>query len=317
MMRKFFANIICAFVPQKRLRKEIRGILSEFGIGNYFKTIRAESRQTFKHYLSVCAIAKNEGRYFREWIEYHKTVGVEKFYIYDNESSDDTKEVLAPYISSGTVDYVFWPGENQQIPAYEDCVAHRKYDTRWLALIDLDEFIVPSCKDGAYSSIEHIPQFLQSLPVHVSQLSVGALFYGSSGHRTKPDGLVMENYTYRAPRDSGLYFAKAILKPAHIIKARTHISEVIRRTVDENGNDYCDSYGWAALTHDRIRINHYYCKSFEEYCRKRARGDARYGKIVENRADTEAHFQRYDVNDIFDPIMDAYIARVKAAVKMC
>jgi hypothetical protein len=55
-----------------------------------------EPKLKFPHKLAVCAIAKNEGAYFKEWLEYHRLVGVEKFYIYDNESDDDTKEVLAP-----------------------------------------------------------------------------------------------------------------------------------------------------------------------------------------------------------------------------
>lgn len=52
-------------------------------------------------YLSVACIAKNEGPYIREWIEYHKIVGVERFYFYDNDSSDNTREVLEPYIRGG------------------------------------------------------------------------------------------------------------------------------------------------------------------------------------------------------------------------
>ena len=47
-----------------------------------------------KVFLSVVAIAKNEAPYIKEWIEYHKLVGVERFYFYDNGSTDNTREVL-------------------------------------------------------------------------------------------------------------------------------------------------------------------------------------------------------------------------------
>ena len=33
-------------------------------------------------YLSIVAISKNEAPYIKEWIEYHKLVGVERFYFY-------------------------------------------------------------------------------------------------------------------------------------------------------------------------------------------------------------------------------------------
>ncbi len=43
----------------------------------------------FKHEFAIAAIVKNEGRYLREWIEFHRLVGCTKFYIYDNNSTDN------------------------------------------------------------------------------------------------------------------------------------------------------------------------------------------------------------------------------------
>ena len=40
-------------------------------------------------YLAVCAIYRNEAPYLREWIEFHRLVGVERFFLYNNESTDD------------------------------------------------------------------------------------------------------------------------------------------------------------------------------------------------------------------------------------
>lgn len=48
--------------------------------------------------LAICVIVKNEAPYMKEWIDYHRLVGVEKFYVYDNESTDSLLSVLAPYI---------------------------------------------------------------------------------------------------------------------------------------------------------------------------------------------------------------------------
>jgi hypothetical protein len=52
-------------------------------------------KKKYPFYLAMCAIAKNEGRYLQEWIEYHKLLGVEMFYIYDNESTDNTQSCIA------------------------------------------------------------------------------------------------------------------------------------------------------------------------------------------------------------------------------
>ena len=59
--------------------------------------------------LSICAIMKNEGPYVKVWIDYHRLVGVKRFYIYDNESTDNMKEVLDPYIQKGIVVYKYQP----------------------------------------------------------------------------------------------------------------------------------------------------------------------------------------------------------------
>ena len=53
-------------------------------------------KNLFLYDLAVVAIFKNEGRYLDEWLAYHLLAGVEHFYLYNNDSSDNYKEVLAP-----------------------------------------------------------------------------------------------------------------------------------------------------------------------------------------------------------------------------
>ena len=59
--------------------------------------------------LSICAVFRNEAPYLREWIEFHRIVGVEKFFLFNNRSEDDYKSVLTPYIESGLVELTQWP----------------------------------------------------------------------------------------------------------------------------------------------------------------------------------------------------------------
>ena len=46
--------------------------------------------------LSICAIAKDELD-LEEWVIYHHIVGVNHFYIYDNESKIPIKNILKKY----------------------------------------------------------------------------------------------------------------------------------------------------------------------------------------------------------------------------
>ena len=143
-MKKFLAEIIAGMIPDKMERNRWRGLL-RYGLFKTWSIKRRYRKGSPKPpvYLAICAIAKNEGPYFKEWIEWHRKMGVEKFYIYDNESTDNTREILQPYIDSGIVDYTYYPGYRKQIAAYDDCMTRHREDSRWIAFIDLDEFIVP------------------------------------------------------------------------------------------------------------------------------------------------------------------------------
>lgn len=83
---------------------------STYGFLNVTRKLKKERTASFDHEVAIVAIAKNEGLYIKEWIEYHKLVGITKIYLYDNESSDDTYATIKPYIDSGFLDYTFIRG---------------------------------------------------------------------------------------------------------------------------------------------------------------------------------------------------------------
>ena len=108
-------------------------------------------KNLFLHDLAVAAILKCEGPYLKEWLDYHLVAGVDHFYLYDNDSPDNQREVAEPYIKAGLVDYIPLPGKGMQYIAYSDAVNKFKYQCRYMAFIDGDEFIFPKAHwGGAY-----------------------------------------------------------------------------------------------------------------------------------------------------------------------
>src|SRR4051812_43400023 len=73
--------------------------------------IQSSKLQYQKYKLVACAIFQNETFFLREWIEYHRIVGVEHFYLYNNLSTDNYLEILQPYIAEGIVELFDWPVE--------------------------------------------------------------------------------------------------------------------------------------------------------------------------------------------------------------
>ena len=77
----------------------------------------------------------------REWIEFHRLMGVERFFLYDHDSVDDHRRQLAPYIEAGVVTLYDWPIDPGQVQAANHCLEHHRDESRWIAFLDLDEFL--------------------------------------------------------------------------------------------------------------------------------------------------------------------------------
>jgi len=109
-----------------------------------------------KYNLSICSLFKNEEKHLKEWIEYHRLIGVDHFYLYDRGSTDYSIRVLYPYIRDGIVSLIRWRDFSvdqdeergylwalgTQIPAYEHAIKVKAHETKWLIFLDVSEFLV-------------------------------------------------------------------------------------------------------------------------------------------------------------------------------
>lgn len=291
-MNKVAAEIIAGLIPNKMVRNRWRGIL-RYGLTNAVKLKREirKNDSTPRHYLTVCAIAKDEGPYFKEWIEWHRKMGVEKFYIYDNESTDDTRKILDPYISAGIVEYRYFPGYRKQLAAYDDCIERHRFDSRWIAFIDLDEFIVPE-KDATVT--DFLKRF-EDRPV----VEINWLVYGSGGATKREPGGMMERFKkHSRPNHILNRHVKSIVDPRRVfcMIGCHEAARISGKGADSHGEPIKHSFCDREPQQDVIRINHYAVRSFEEFLEKQNRGRAS-GK---KRTVSREYFDEYDLNDIED-----------------
>lgn len=291
-MNKVLAEIIAGVIPDKMSRNRWRGLL-RFGPIEALKLKRRikRDRSTPGCYLAVCAIAKDEGPYFKEWIEWHLSVGVEKFFIYDNESADETRRVLQPYIDSGVVEYTFFPGYRMQLAAYDDCLARHRFDCRWIAFVDLDEFIVP-VRDKS------IPEFLKPLE-GAPAVEINWLIYGSGGLVEKSAEPVMKRFKrHSLPNHPLNRHVKSIVDPRGVfgMTGCHEASRISGKAVDSHGDAVVRNFREREPVQDVIRINHYAVRSRREFVEKQSRGRASGTK----RTVEDEYFDRYDLNDILD-----------------
>jgi hypothetical protein len=308
---KLIINFITNFIPIKKHREAIRVaafnkaglfLLAIFSPIFHFKNRMEQraggnenkTRQNLspmdENYLIAVSCIKNEAPYLKEWIEYHRMLGVEKFYFYDNESTDNTLEILNPYISSGIAVFCgSFKIENTFIKTqkqiYTKAVKSLKNKTKWALILDIDEFVVPNKCDTLIEFLRDYERF--------NQITITWKNFGTGGHKIRPKGLVIENYFYRK---SAARFGKSIVKPKSVIGlVGPHYSMVWGRHIDENKNPYIGDWAFLKRTTDIIAIHHYSTKSEEEFYMRRGQG-----AILNIKDDT------------YDNSIERFIAKLKA-----
>lgn len=236
--------------------------------------------------IAICACIKDEEQNLEEWLDYHISIGVGKFYIYDNGSTDNTKKILGNYPG---IKYFYCEGPIQ-LPAYANCLQNANDD--WVGFIDLDEFVVPMEKS--------LPEILENYDQYAG-LAINWVIYGSSGHKIRPAGNVKDNYLYRSEYSFNINkHVKCFVKPKLISFPTTPHSFRCKENQIVNENFEPVNGPFSSFSGNKIRINHYYCKSLEDFTNKIKRG----------RADSEINtrnfeqFQIHDKNDVYDNILE-------------
>jgi hypothetical protein len=128
----------------------------------------------------------------------------------------------------------------------------------------------------------------------------------------KPEGLVIENYTKHDEKIDGCI--KSIVNPRTVIKENIHHANYFfeKLAVNENGISIKGIRNQFVTNNDikKIRINHYYTKSYEEYT-------ARLKKNLSGDPDCQYYQTIPEYNPDYlstkeDRIMDAFIPVLKA-----
>ena len=218
--------------------------------------------------LGICVIFKNEGRYLREWMLYHRLIGFDGIVAYDNGSDDDGVAVLAADDLRDFVTVVPWPQRPGQPGAYRDFSSAHAQRFDWVAFIDIDEFILPL--DG-----RTVRSCIQVAGGH-SAILLCWLNFGPSGHVGSPGGLVTENYTLRLPDgDPFNDHIKSLVRVADLIDCdHAHLAHLRGLPCNTRGETVPYVPCLPSGCHDNMVLNHYYTKSAADWANKLQRGRA-------------------------------------------
>ncbi|CAM9524026.1 unnamed protein product [Laminaria digitata] len=269
-------------------------------------TFGGDSGQPVDTSLALCTMFKDQGPYLEEWLQYHWLLGVSKVYMYDNGSSDNSRNVLNKYEASGFVHVRDWRRKGAQTEALNDCLCRFRHTARWMAFIDVDEFMdsAPGLPIQAAGSVSE--EQAGKLGGDNVKFSFGSMSerwkllqkrldewgltrhtqcmpwvnYCSSGQLSKSPGGITENYLQLevgryAPK---IHMQKPLFKGLEALTLRKIGPHFLLYATEDIDLQYQRNlrcpYDW--LDSRAFQIRHYRSKSLEEYVQRRIGADSAY-----------------------------------------
>lgn len=248
----------------------------------YIKSFGEKDKRNLKYRVSLCLIFKDEAPFLKEWLDYHLAIGIDHFYLYDNNSTDNYKEIIQSYLDKGIITLYDWSYEQAQAKCYQHCLEKHREESNWIGYIDADEFVCPRIETDIKNWIKKFDKF--------PSVMIYWLQFGSSGiikHDYSKN--VIEQYT--SCMDHFWNYGKCFVN--------TRFQQVNWNTQFFHHNSYTtynffginivlpsiNQYGrFCLMNHSRItnmkkfqkrdiQINHYYIKSWDIYKSKMTKSD--------------------------------------------
>ena len=261
----------------------------------------------FEYELAIVTAIRNEARYISEWLEYHYRIGVDKFFIYDVESTDrsELEQILQPWIEAGVVEYHDETKLGEHLVTVNQVAFEHRCDCRYLCMLSVHEFIFYK---GEGTLLEYLHSLFSENDIY-SALAINRVYFGSSGEKFYKPGSVVERFTYRTPKDFPFNEKVTSIMNPRRIRSVEH---------DSFGLYYAPSCAVDSAYHlvkwessperetSLIQVNSYYTKSRQEFDEMDAIEQPNYFRYRDDNlfdAMSKDNFIETDFRDFFRKVM--------------
>jgi len=221
-------------------------------------------------YICIVGILKYEEKFIDEWIVYHKMIGIDHFFLYDDDDNLPLQKLLFKYKDFVTVINwssfkIFNENINNQIQAYTHAWNNLINNYKWVIYLDGDEFI-------NLKKHNNVKEFLKDFDdkPSIGGVSLNWYVFGHNGYYDNTYELVTSSLIRRMYLPSKR--VKTFSKVKNIIGIDSaHQCKLSNFIVDANKKIYNNDL-YSGKTNN-ANINHYQCRSFLNWMNRLERGD--------------------------------------------
>ncbi|MXV43827.1 glycosyltransferase family 92 protein [Saccharibacter sp. 17.LH.SD] len=267
---------------------------ADSSFAGFLHALTHAARRTIEPRRTVCMVTtvRNEGIYLLEWIAYHRSIGVEHFFIYSNDNADGSEKLLEELAHQGIITWIDNPTSSDQSPQFK-AYGHALnalpdiLNFKWCFIVDGDEFI--TLNPQPYPLLTDYLNWIDHW--QTDAIAVNWRFIASSMNANGLSDLAVpltqrnERIVGNGAIGDGWRLVKSACRPNRTLHSRPHhplwnpVTSYTFRLTNGDTHNYLNppppfprdpafaDYG----TYDRICISHYYFKSMAEWTWKHAR----------------------------------------------
>jgi len=236
--------------------------------------------------VAMVAIAKDEGDYIDEWVDYHVKIGFDDIFVYSNNWRIGK---FIPHVTEIPFD-----GEAKQLPAYTDWLANHSDGYDWAAFFDIDEFL-----NTHRGNVKDILDGYSRFPA----VGVNWRIFGDSGLADVENGYYgcLSRFT-KCAKDLNVHvksFVNLALypKPAKF-SCNPHIPDYGILDMDGKSSNCAFTN---PVSNPSMELNHYFCKTKGEFVRTkmtRGRSDCVDDGTPDHAKRNEKNFDEMNFNEV-------------------
>lgn len=246
--------------------------------------------------VALALFVKNEANNIAHWVAWHLSLGFDRLYIYDDNSSDGTYDILES--CSNLYDIVLTRTKHiteetnfffRQRDCFFDAAKKATGNFSWIGFLDGDEYLSLEKDNDVKSFFRDFDNF--------SGIALNWKIYGSSDRVLKTKIPVYQAYNHHSTKDlNDNTLVKSFVRPEKLAYSYSDphkfvldngvYADSLGQEVNWNGS--CKNIEWS-----RAWVNHYICRSLEDYIgriQRRAGADL---------ADSNVYWNHFNKNDIF------------------